>query len=636
MTSGTSFKNQLRETAKNRIWQLAVVLLFLFITLPMSAAALITKRPDFTAESGISEEAAKLLFDVNIAEQFTFTVSSGLFLYAALALFLAVCGFGYLYRSRETDFYHALPVTRKRLFLLNYLTGALFFLVPYVLNLGLSVLIVLIRVGGALDLLKIGSLAVYHGAFFLLIYAVCVAAVMLTGTFLCGFLGGIILCVYGSAAAGIYAALCETFQLTRLWDNTRMSDLAFVASPFGMYIKCMFDRTGWDGFPVIPAVLLAALLVTLLSLLLYQARRLEHAGRAMAFPLTEPFLKLFLAVPAAVFGGLLFYEILESEGWGVFGTLFSGILSCALIEILYHGDFKKLFSGKAVTVLSLVCSLAVLAAFRMDLFGFDRYVPDASGTAGVTVLIPNLSPETRWNYYAEAEVSEGRGPDDRFLNFRQKEDAELLRVMGELSDPNLAGPLVREGIRTAESMRKEGFLGPNRRRFYRGGTGADGNARYQDVLVRWRLADGREVQRTYIIDLSGLREETGRLYEDPGFLKASYPVLKADAGSIEEIRYREWNETSVLELSSAEERQKLFETWREEYLRLGLSQREKESPVGALQFRTAELKSLADSLEKDRINTAPFDDYYTYPVYPSFTGTLELLRNAGVEAGEGL
>ena len=59
MTSGTSFKNQLRETAKNRIWQLAVVLLFLFITLPMSAAALITKRPDFTAESGISESIRK-------------------------------------------------------------------------------------------------------------------------------------------------------------------------------------------------------------------------------------------------------------------------------------------------------------------------------------------------------------------------------------------------------------------------------------------------------------------------------------------------------------------------------------------------------------------------------------------------
>ncbi len=52
----------------------------------------------------------------------------------AVIILAVTCGvsmFAYLHNRRKVDFYHSLPISRSRLFAVNYATGALCALVPY-------------------------------------------------------------------------------------------------------------------------------------------------------------------------------------------------------------------------------------------------------------------------------------------------------------------------------------------------------------------------------------------------------------------------------------------------------------------------------------------------------------------------
>ena len=630
MTSRISLSKQLRANMKNRIWSLAAVLVVLFLNLPVAAAALVTQERQNTVE-GLADELARQRADLMMADSFLGIVRDGWSFYMFLAFMLAVSGFSYLYRARETDFYHSLPVTRRELFRTSYLTGALFFLVPYALNLAAAAVIVRMRIGAALDLFELLRAASVHAVYFLLIYSLGITAVMLTGNALAGILGSMVLLVYGSAAGGLFDLLADAYLVTRLSDEALLGKILSCMAPSGLYVQAVYSvNTGL----YLAAGLAGALLLTLAARKLYSARSLECAGRAMAFRRTEPFLKFFLSIPAALFSGLLFYQIMGADGWALFGVLFAGILACCVIEIIYHGDFRRLFARPLVTILSLAASVGLLLVFRLDLAGYDRYVPAKEDVAGVTVLIPDMTPETRWNYYTSPEIDTDRYTERLWVNFIPKTDPELLRAMGEITDPAAADGLIWNGVETAALMRSSGYLGPRRNRLA-AETGSDGH-RYADVLVRWRLKNGREVRRIYRADLAALKADAEKLYSDPGFLHAAYPALKPEASEFAAVNYREWDDPRHVEFSSEAEKDRLISTWQAEFEVLTAEQREKESPIGALQFKTRGMQEMIDALRAGKGNYTSFNDYYYYPVYPSFTKTIALLEDLGIEAGKGI
>ena len=183
-------------------------------------------------------------------------------------------------------------------------------------------------------------------------------------------------------------------------------------------------------------------------------------------------------------------------------------------------------------------------------------------------------------------------------------------------------------------MRSSGYLGPRRNRLA-AETGSDGH-RYADVLVRWRLKNGREVRRSYKADLAALKADAEKLYSDPGFLHAAYPALKPEASEFAAVNYREWDDPRHVEFSSEAEKDRLISTWQAEFETLTAQQREKESPIGALQFKTRGMQEMIDALRAGKGNYTSFNDYYYYPVYPSFTKTIALLEDLGIEAGKGI
>ena len=61
--------------------------------------------------------------------------------------------------------------------------------------------------------------------------------------------------------------------------------------------------------------------------------------------------------------------------------------------------------------------------------------------------------------------------------------------------------------------------------------------------------------------------------------------------------------------------------------------RAREMPIAEIQFKTNENQALIQKLRDEGGNYTLFNHYYYYPIYPSFTKTIALLRACGIEVG---
>ena len=107
--------------------------------------------------------------------------------------------------------------------------------------------------------------------------------------------------------------------------------------------------------------------------------------------MTCPVIRILLTMLSALGLGLFFYMMRSSMGWAVFGILFGGGICHCVVEIIYHFDFKKLFSHKLQLVCCLVASLLIMVVFRYDLLGYDRYLPKAGQVREAAVHVDRTS-----------------------------------------------------------------------------------------------------------------------------------------------------------------------------------------------------------------------------------------------------
>ena len=105
----------------------------------------------------------------------------------------------------------------------------------------------------------------------------------------------------------------------------------------------------------------------------------------MAFNTSKVIIKVPLVLAFGTAGAMFFYSIASSLGWTIFGNIVGVVLSHCIIEVIYWGDFKKLFSHEKTLAVCLAVSLAVLLSFYFDLFKFDAYVPEESQIAYASV-----------------------------------------------------------------------------------------------------------------------------------------------------------------------------------------------------------------------------------------------------------
>lgn len=627
MTSRSLFFKYMKENTKQRIWNLALVLLLCFFTFPVTTAlwsstAFRPENLNSSLPADLALAQAQRDFTRDMLRMYSMKGGALAFMLTIAAVVLAASGFAYLHSKKKTDFYHSLPIRREMLYAVTCLNGFLYMAVAY---LGfLTVAAVMIRVKGVpFDWGSLYLASVEHLCFFALVYMTAILSMLLTGNLVVGLLGTGVLFSWGPVICMTISAYFLEYFTTFYGDDSFLLALSERTSPVAWYVKaCMSSQPGRMAL----WAMLAAAVLFLLGMLLYRRRPSEAAGHAMAFPITEPIIRFLIAVPSSLLLGAMFHLVMCEDGWTVFGLVCGLLLVSCIIEIIYHFDFKSLFAHKRQLLVSAVFVGVVFAIFRFDLFGYDRYLPATEKLASGGIYCDLLDPDATSQYHSTVEYTEGWYG----VTFDAMPSSTLADQM-QISDDQgleLLHTIAAQGVHDAAQARD---------RFLRGGGRSydveEGDEAFHNVTIAWHLRNGRTVYRSYRVNVSGVRAALEAVYDLDAYKTAMYPVLSLTADDVAGINYKEEDECSHVKLSGADMKASLLAAYQEELKALTSETRAHEMPIAEIQFKTNEQQALIQKLRDEGGNYTLFNHYYYYPIYPSFTKTIALLRACGVEVG---
>ena len=295
---------------------------------------------------------------------------------------LAAMLFHYLHNRLSVDFYHAMPLSRKKLFFSRYFVGIVFLLVPLLVSRLLCTIVHLAFYTGRLTAGQIVS----SGVIDLLVWA---ALHVIVFTFSCMVAvttsNAVESIVYSGAVNGALAAIYFIFvsYSYNLYGISELPDWGLYLSPYGLIGRCMLPNNSWNystgNLVMVLVWLLIALAAIPLTLRLYNRFQSEWAqqwGRQSAFSQLMKVLAGFLVsfVLCMTLFSMLFDNILPNS---IAAALVGGPIGFLIVEGITGKGFQNLRrSGKyilATVALCLSCTLFLATGG----FGMVSRVPSA-------------------------------------------------------------------------------------------------------------------------------------------------------------------------------------------------------------------------------------------------------------------
>ena len=665
MTSRNLYFKLLWEDLKRRSWAVALSLIGFFFAMPINLALTMenAQANNFYSYNGYvridqmhwaseAEKAAKLieLKTKVVLEQVQFGNGLLAFLMIVTAVVMGISSFSYLHNRRKVDFYHSLPVRRELMYGVQYAGGVLIIGAAYLLN--------LIFVLGVAMAYQVPLGNVIGGAFggwllnmlyFLLMYGVAVTAVMLTGHTVVGVLAVGVLFFFLPILVMVLYSYQDTFFVTAPRNGEGLTQISLMdslkwISPFTAYltaISWVSDGMG-QHVPGLVIALLAALALAAFSLGLYRKRPSEAAGKAMAFKAAASPIRFVMVWGFGVMGAMFFWSIQSRLHWAVFGAVMGSLISHCVIEVIYHFDFRKLFSHWIQLIGAVCLSAALFMSFRYDWWGYDSWVPEPDKIESVVAMV-DLDKD--W-LDGRKLMADENGRLELIWEGNQRYPMEHMALTD--TEPVLA--LVREGILREKEGRENRFnrwakpSSINQEAVW--AESADQGKVEQEKIwitleVAYRLDNGRVKGRCYDFGLTPeLFESYQRICESQEYKKGLYPIFDQSAENLDWISYGEMGKNYQIR-EEQPKLQELLNAYRQDFLDLTVKERQQENPVGVLVFVT---ESQEQILEENRLIRAREGGNYdsatdvcqSWPVYPSFDRTIALLKEKEIPAGEGL
>lgn len=611
MTSKNSFFNLMKEDLKRRLWTIALSLLAFFFLFPVASALMMSsihhKYKYMSPEKAIyaGERIFKVFTELHGMENFFLSAVSVL-----LALIIAISGFSHLHSAKKTDFYHSLPLSRKKLFTLITLDGMLIIILPYFIFSIISAIMVSMDTGYQNCIQVALNSFLIRLPMVLFCYIVAIIAVIMTGHIVVSILGVGVFYTLLPIMILIHRGLKETFYTTFYAPEKELSFSLLHSSPLFL----IFDKNQEWVLHNAMYALIATAVFTVLAFFLYLIRPSEAAGRAMAFKKSRAPIKFLIVISVSLCTGLFGYILDNSDGWSIFGLICGLLISYCTIEIIYHFDFKKLFSHKIQLLLCFLISFGIFFVFRLDLTGYDRYLPSPSKLESAGIFSEYMEPE--WRELDMEEIIDG----DYVNRFYNKNISDIINPM-HFSDTELIYKIEeianRRNLNTAEVYEDSEYV------------------HYETIYVAYHLKNGKTVFRQYGVNLADIKTELEQLYDSEEWKAAVYPVLDFDIENIHSIIYEYGAGYVPLSIKDKTKLQKLLSVYKEEFSSLSSETRKKESPIGCIRFQDKEqdqnMRLMQKRYEKDE-NSFQYSYFkHYYPLYPSFVKTIAQLEALGID-----
>ena len=617
MTSKNLFWAKWMENVRRRGWTFALCFVGLFIQMPVVTWIELSSEKSYL-NSLIAQGAQAALIDASRMRMQSLVARAAGFgawypiVAGCFAVLFAIQGFSFLYSRKKMDLYMSVPVSVPKRYALVWGDGIFAFAVCYLANLTLCWL------GGFLfGAMTAEGMAQSMIAFFVNVlafaamYQLALVAVMLTGNALCALLGCAVLFFYEGALRLLLSGLKSAFFFSYCSaDRERLMDMPWVTPAIGYQDFCsrisyeggsvagISGNSSWCGALLGEVLLLiaAAGVFGLLAYLLFRRRKTESYHQSLAFPWMKPVLEILLVIPFAVACGLLAGQMSANFNLFLFGgAVFGALLGHGLIRLVYERDLKAVLQGKATAACCLAIAALVLCIFRFDLTGFDLWIPRKEKIESVAFSLEREQTAFGWN-----QLTPGSSRNEEILKKMQSSDPETIDALLSM-------------ISVWQEEEKETKPGET--------PGAD----WEDKsiwVVRYQLTDGRTAFRRFYVSREKTPEQLDTVMRDPAYQDSRYQIyeeaMREKIGQME-ISYSDGSREFFYTLDKKE----LLEALREDFRSYG-----SDLIAGALPCGVLNLSLPA----RERQDGDAYDYTWQYPVYESFTRTLELLADNGIDA----
>ncbi len=616
MTSRNLFFKRMKQDLEQRIWLPVVFFIICFLTLELPLFSIIE---NYQNRSNFMERMQEYLLD-----SFFSAAGVAVVLTIGMAVISAMSGFIYIHSAKKLDVYHSIPIRREALFVQQYVYGVLYYLVPMVLHVLICIGICAVQgvLNGAVLGQALGFLLVQL-LLYLAHYSVVVTAVCLTGNLVISILGSAVLLTYSAILSLLKSALMDQFFMTYYGDTAWEGIWAF--SPMHLYANMLIAMeestaehlvyTQYFGYYIL--LFLMAAVYTAFALFLYKKRPTEAANNSIAFSVTEPVIKVMVVAPVSVLAGFFFMSISYDYGfgWFLFGCIFGFILCCPLMEIIFRKDVKAVFKHPLQIGINGAIVIALILVFKLDVFGYDAYIPAENKVESYAISFGGQS---------SIYPVHGNAFDYRMDNMTIMNNESTRKLLEH-------GVEITRGARTG--------LYDN--------VSEDSERFYTSMLVKYCLKDGREIYRNYLLNQADEQvvQWLADTYNDTQYKLGIYPVLAEDeAITYKGVRIRGTYASDELPLSE-EKMQRFIEAYRQELTNLTFEEIQTEYPVAEMELAvsTEELQEMMLYTDVVVEETRNAEDLLgncawegDYKIYPSFTQTLALLEEYGVDLGREL
>lgn len=307
-------------------------------------------------------------------------------LLSVLAVVMSCVMLRYLHKKVAVDFYHSLPVKRHRLLANQLISGYVIMLVPTLVMLTAAMLVFTANRAMSAELIvfvlkMLGEAIVYS----LVFYGLASLVGVVTGVTAVHLILTVVAIFIVPAVYGLCVGFCEIF-VENMWTGWYVNES--VLEKLSPALRFCVNTDQLSVVETIVFLLFAALLFAA-TFLVYRRYKSERAGNSVIFPVLGEVIKYAVIFPMTLAGGLLFYIMMDSSFWTVFGMVCGGLLTSMLANTILQKSAKAMFRGwKGLCVYAgaIAVGMIVLTA---NLFGINTNIPEIGSIARAEVIFDN-------------------------------------------------------------------------------------------------------------------------------------------------------------------------------------------------------------------------------------------------------
>ena len=598
MTSTVSFRKELRDNMRERIWLFAIILAVGILLLPV---AVFLEIQDASIESVQS----------NIVDAFRQTAGlQSAYMGAAVSVaagIAGVSGFSWLASQERNDLMHSLPVSRERIFTVIFTSGAVLCIVPYLICQIFAALVVPLVNGcfqGALAVEGLKAAAFFILAF-LSVYSVFCLGMILSGRAGIGAALGSFILVIGPAVYWLVTILIHVnFSTVLIAGNSFQWMLSPVALAVSVPEK---DISTWAA---VVGLAIWAVACLALACRIYAMRPSEKAGSAFIFRWISPVLQIILMAFGGFGLGLMFgYYNSTSPSYALFIT--GAAVGCLVVwiisELVFYGKIRHFRKKCRLIAGAFGGTILIFLMFAMDPLHVDQRIPDADHVQAMGFWSASLDYLYMTTNYTTnyASGTEYRGFDERINDVLITDFEPMYEMAQEAASSQDAESDIYQSNHAEET-----------------GT---------NVLIDigWKLKSGRMVYREYSVSDASL-EKMWDAYRDSAEFDENYnPFRKISVSDIHSVSVYSTTEsddnTESLQLNEAE-KQELVDDLAEDF--------RESRPAELLQSYyqiVLDINEWSENTKEPLMNITVYDSYENTMAFLRTHGAAEVLSTLNTD-----